>query len=51
MVQMLKDGKTYEIDDHRVEKLLKRGFELVEDTPDPEDVKPDQEDLEQDGEI
>ncbi len=51
MSKMYKDGKEYEIDEARVEKLLKRGWSLVEDTPDPEDVKPDHDDLEQDGEI
>jgi hypothetical protein len=39
MVKMIKDGKEYDIAEARVEKLLKRGFEVVTDTPAPsEDV-------------
>ena len=45
MVKMQKQDKVYEIAEHRVEKLLKRGFQLVDDTPEvSEDVTSDQED-------
>jgi hypothetical protein len=42
MVKMKKDGKKYEIAEHRVEKLLKRGFTMVIDTPEPKDVLTEQ---------
>ncbi len=50
MVKMIKDGKEYDIAEARVEKLLKRGFELVTDTPDTKVVDNDQED-QLDGEV
>lgn len=51
MVKMKKNGKKYDIAPERVDKLLKRGYTLVKDTPAPKDVETDHEDLEQDGEI
>jgi hypothetical protein len=51
MQKMTKNGKEYLIDLTRVEKLLTRGFSLVTTSPDPEDVKSDQDDLQQLGEI
>lgn len=50
MVKMSKDGKTIEISPERVEKLLKRGFALVTDTPAPEDVDTVHEEQNKDGE-
>lgn len=46
MVKMTKDKVEYDIAESRVEKLLKRGFALVTDTPEPKDVVKDQVDLE-----
>lgn len=50
MIRMKKDKKEYDIAEHRVEKLLKRGYTLVQDTPESEVVNIDHEDQKHDGE-
>ena len=51
MVKMTKDNKEYDIAEHRVKKLLKRGFKLVQGTPDTQVVDNDQEDHKQNGDV